>query len=250
MADTLVIIATYNEAENLPKLLDEVFRCAPQVDILVVDDNSPDGTGRWCDERRQSEPRLHCLHRPGKKGLGAALLAGMRYAIDHHYRFAITMDADFSHPPAAIPSLLAAVYGNASVGASVPVDCAIGSRYVPGGSIVGWPLTRRLMSRAVNAYTRFVLGLRPKDCSGGFRCYRVQTLAKLDFARIRSRGYSFEEEILYRLHRLGAQWVEVPYEFVDRAAGTSKINLHEALMAVWIIFRLRLEAFFEQEPGS
>jgi dolichol-phosphate mannosyltransferase len=225
----LITVATYNEIENLPRLCDEIFAVAPQAELLVIDDNSPDGTGRWCDQREAKDPRVHCLHRSGKLGLGTATIAAMQYAIDHDYELMLNMDADFSHHPRYIPALLA---GMASV------DVMIGSRYVPGGGVKDWPLGRRLMSWAVNTYARCLLGLSPRDCSGAFRCYRVELLKKIDLLRIRSRGYSFQEEILWHLKRAGARFGETPILFADREQGKSKINSREALSALWIIFRL------------
>ena len=145
---TLVTVATYNEMENLPRLVEQIFRYVPQVDLLVIDDNSPDGTGAWCERRRAEEPRIACLHRPGKLGLGTATIAGMKYAIENGYRYVLNMDADFSHQPKYLPALLA---GMEPAGAP-PVDVMIGSRYVPGGGVEGWPLKRQLMSRGVNCY--------------------------------------------------------------------------------------------------
>jgi dolichol-phosphate mannosyltransferase len=237
---TLVTVATYNEMENLPRLVEEICRYAPEADILVIDDNSPDGTGQWCDRQRVENPRIACLHRPGKLGLGTATVAGMKYAIEHGYRCVLNMDADFSHPPKYLPALLA---GMEPAGGQ-PVDVMIGSRYVPGGGVEGWPLRRQLMSRAVNLYARWMLGLRPKDCSGAFRCYRTATLAKLDFDAVRSRGYSFQEEILWRLKRAGARFGETPIVFVDRQRGVSKIDSGEALAAVKIIFALGVRNWF------
>jgi dolichol-phosphate mannosyltransferase len=231
---TLITLATYNEIENLPPLVDEILQTVPEADILVVDDNSPDGTGQWCDHKAAGEPRLHCLHRPGKLGLGMATIAAMRYAIDNGYRYMLNMDADFSHPPRFLPALLAAMEPEGGPA----VDVAIGSRYVPGGGSEGWPLRRRLMSRAVNFYARRLLRLAPHDCSGAFRCYRTSALARLDFDAVRSRGYSFQEEILWQLKRLGARTAETPITFVERRRGSSKINRGEALAALWIIFRL------------
>lgn len=243
---TLVTVATYNEIENLPKLAEEIFRYAPEADLLVIDDNSPDGTGRWCDERAAADPRVHCLHRPGKLGLGTATVAGMKYAVEHGYRYALNMDADFSHHPKYLPDLLAGMEPQAPGGPGV--DVMIGSRYVPGGGVEGWPLRRHLMSRGVNLYARWLLGLTPRDCSGAFRCYRVALLARLDFGRVCSRGYSFQEEVLWRLKRLGARFGETPIVFVDRRAGASKINLRESLAAVWIILRLGLGRALTARP--
>ena len=231
---TLVTIATYNELENLPTLVAEIFAIASHVEILVIDDNSPDGTGRWVDEQAALNPRLHGLHRTGKLGLGTATIAGMQYALEHGYDQVLNMDADFSHHPRYIPAILAGM--NPPIGA--PVDVMIGSRYVPGGGVKDWPFKRRMMSRAVNLYARWMLGLAARDCSGAFRCYRTSYLAKLDFSRIRSRGYSFQEEILWHLKRLGAKFAETPILFADREKGVSKINSQEAWLALKIILRL------------
>ena len=234
---TLIVIATYNEIENLPALAEEIFRYAPEADLLVIDDNSPDGTGRWCDERAAAEPRLHVLHRAGKLGLGTALLAGMQYALDHDYAYVLVMDADFSHQPKYLPALLGGMAGTAG---EPPADVMIGSRYVPGGGVEGWPWRRKFMSRAINWYARLLLRLTPRDCSGGYRCYRTAVLRQIDLTAIRSRGYSFQEEILWRLKRAGARCRETPIVFIDRQRGQSKINLREAFGALWILFRLGL----------
>jgi dolichol-phosphate mannosyltransferase len=231
---TLVTVATYNEVENLPGLVEEIFAHLPEADLLVIDDNSPDGTGAWCDRRAAEDPRVHCLHRAGKLGLGTAILAGMRYAIEHGHRYVLNMDADFSHQPRYLTDLVAGM----DPPDGPPVDVMIGSRYVPGGGVEGWPLRRHVMSRGVNLYSRWLLGLKPKDCSGGFRCYRTEVLGRLDFDTVRSRGYSFQEEVLWRLKRLGARFGETAIVFVDRRVGASKIDAKESLAALWIIFRL------------
>jgi len=228
---TLVTVATYNEIDNLPDLVDAVLAVAPDAEILVIDDNSPDGTGGWCDRRAKDEPRLFCLHRSGKLGLGTATIAGMQYALERGYDCVLNMDADFSHHPRYIPAMLDAI-GQA--------DVVIGSRYCQGGGVKDWPLKRRFMSWAVNTYARVLLGLPPRDTSGAFRCYRTSLLKKLDFGTVVSRGYSFQEEILWRLKRLGARMVETPIVFADRERGQSKINRAEALGALRILFRLGL----------
>ncbi len=262
---TLVMTATYNEIENLPRLVDEVLAIVPEVDFLVVDDNSPDGTGVWCDSRAVEDHRVRCLHRAGKQGLGTAIVAGMKYAIEHGYRHVLNMDADFSHHPRYLPAMIAGMdpadklhfMANAESdeptnmpsqgsghgtqlpvvgqGVSTPVDCMIGSRYVPGGGTVGWPLRRKLMSQGVNTYARWCLGLHTRDCSGGYRCYRVSMLEKLSLDAIQSRGYSFQEEILWMLKRAGARIAETPIVFADRERGVSKINGKEAVNALRII---------------
>lgn len=227
----LVSVATYNEIDNLPLLVEAIWRAMPSADILVIDDNSPDGTGQWCDQRAATDARLKCLHRPGKLGLGTATLAAFQYAIQHGYDCLVNLDADFSHPPDRIPALVAALQ---------QADVAIGSRYCPGGRSEGWPLRRKLMSWAVNTYARWLLGLAPRDTSGAFRCYRVALLKRLDPTTVVSRGYSFQEEVLWRLQRLGARFTEVPITFAERQRGQSKINGQEAWQAVWILFRLGL----------
>ncbi len=237
---TLVTVATYNEMENLPALVDEIFQILPEADLLVIDDNSPDGTGNWCNGKSAEDSRVHCLHREGKLGLGTATIAGMKYGIEQGYRYVLNMDADFSHHPRYLPDLLAGMEPHGGP----PVDVMIGSRYVPGGGVEGWPLRRHLMSRGVNCYARWLLGLTPKDCSGAFRCYRTELLAKLDFDTVRSRGYSFQEEILWLLKRLGARFSETPIIFADRQHGVSKIDSKEAIAALRIILGLGLRNVF------
>lgn len=240
---TLVTLATYNEIENLPRLVAEIFAVAPQVDLLVIDDNSPDGTGQWCDQEAAADSRLHCLHRSGKLGLGTATIAGMKYAIEHGYQYVLNMDADFSHHPRHLPAIIA---GMQPAGDAPPVDVMIGSRYVAGGAIEGWPLKRHMMSRGVNTYARWLLSLPAKDCSGAFRCYRVALLERVDFETIRSRGYSFQEEILWHLKRLGARFGETPITFADRERGTSKIDSREAWAALRIILALGMRNWFSR----
>lgn len=240
---TLVTLATYNEIENLPRLVDEIARLLPAAEILVIDDNSPDGTGQWCDERAKTDTRVHCLHRKGKQGLGSAIVAGMQYAIEHSYRYVLNMDADFSHPPRFLADLIGGMHESPG---SEGVDVMIGSRYMPGGAIQGWPWRRHFMSRAVNCYARWMLGLRVRDCSGSFRCYRVDLLKRLDFDAVRSRGYSFQEEILWRLKWIGARMRETPITFVERQRGTSKINSQEAREAMRVIFALGLQDKLER----
>ncbi len=241
---TLVTLATYNEIDNLPRLVGEILAIAPEVDILVIDDNSPDGTGDWCDKTAASEPRLKCLHRTGKLGLGSAIIAGMKYAVEHGYRYVLNMDADFSHHPRHLPAMLAGMEG----ADGRPVDVMIGSRYIPGGAIEGWPLGRHFMSRGVNAYARLLLGLVPKDCSGGFRCYRTSLLSQVDFDAIRSCGYSFQEEVLWHLKRLGAHIDETPITFINRRQGASKISSREAFSALGIILALGARNWLAPRP--
>ena len=231
---TLVVIATYNEIENLPRLVETILSLADDLDVLVIDDNSPDGTGHWVREQSDREPRLHLIERASKLGLGTATFTGLRYAIEQRYDCAVTMDADFSHHPRYIPELVAGL----SDQRDPAPDVVIGSRYVSGGRIQGWPLYRRWMSWAVNRYARLFLRLPVADCSGAFRCYRITALQNLDWGRMQSSGYSYLEELLWVLQQQGTTFAEIPIEFVDRQTGYSKINGREALAALWIIFRL------------
>lgn len=233
----LITLCTYNECENLPQLVPEIQAVAPDADILVIDDGSPDGTGKLADEMAGHDSRIKVIHRTGKLGLGTACVASYRFAIEHGYDFLLNMDADFSHHPRHVPAIRECVDR---------VDVGIGSRYVPGGGVVGWNLKRHFMSRSINIYARLLLGLPSKDNSGSFRCYRVAELAKLDFDQVRSKGYSFQEEILYMCRRIGCRFEETAITFEDRRFGTSKINQKEAIAAVWILFRLALDRLVQR----
>jgi dolichol-phosphate mannosyltransferase len=228
-ASTLVALATYNEIENLPRLVDEILAVLPNADILVVDDNSPDGTGHWCDERASVETRLRCIHRESKLGLGSATIAAMRFAIEGGYETLVTMDSDWSHDPVQLPSLLAA---------TVSADVVIGSRYCPEGAIDGWPLHRRLLSRVLNTLTRSLLHLPVRDSSGSYRAYRVSKLCEIELNRVKSKGYSYLEEVLWHLSRAGATFAEVPIVFRDRRAGRSKNGIDVAVEKLRTVLRL------------
>jgi dolichol-phosphate mannosyltransferase len=231
----LVSLATYNEHDNLAPLIEAIHQQAANADVLVIDDNSPDGTGRLADELAARDSRIHVLHRPGKLGLGTATLAGMRYAIDNNYDLFLNLDADFSHPPRYIPHLLEGMKDH---------DIMIGSRYVKGGGTMNWPLTRRMISRSVNVMVRFLFRMPVKDASGAFRCFRVSKLRQVPTDRIRSRGYSFQQEMLYRCRRAGCTLGEYPIIFENRRAGASKVNMKEAVrsisMLMWLGMRSRL----------
>ena len=229
MPRILVALATYNEIENLPGLVDRILLVLPDADILVVDDNSPDGTGRWCDEQAKNEPRLRCLHRPSKQGLGSATLAAARFAIERNYEVFVTLDADWSHDPRHLPEL---------VRATDDADVAIGSRYCPGGEIEGWSRHRRLMSGAINRLSRIFLQLPVRDSSGAFRAYRVDKLGEIKLDNVQASGYAYLEEILWLLKRTGAKFVELPITFHERRAGRSKINCSEATGKLATLFRL------------
>lgn len=225
----LIAVATYNERDNLPSLVDALFQTLPQAHVLVVDDNSPDGTGQWCDEHCLTEPRLSCLHRPGKLGLGSATIAAMQRAIELDYDLLVTLDADWSHDPAALPAMVAK---------SAECDIVIGSRYCPGGTIEGWPRYRRVVSTVLNGVSRRLLRLPVRDASGAFRVYRVDILRRLVLNDIRATGYSYLEEILCHLRRAGARFAEVPITFRERRSGQSKATLAEAFGKIATIVRL------------
>ncbi|MFO7904308.1 MAG: polyprenol monophosphomannose synthase [Pirellulaceae bacterium] len=233
----LVAIATYNELATLPELVRQVREIVPGADVLIVDDNSPDGTGDWVARQASLDSRIMGIHRPGKLGLGTATLASLRYAMEHDYTYVVALDADGSHDPKYIPSLLNAIR---RPGEDAP-DMVIGSRYVAGGGTLGWPLHRRVMSRAVNWLARTMLGLPVRDCSGAFRCTRVDLLRHLDFDSFRSQGYSLFEELLWRCKHASARFEEVPIVFSDRSEGQSKISARESLGAIWMLMRLGIE---------
>ncbi|ADV63056.1 Dolichyl-phosphate beta-D-mannosyltransferase [Isosphaera pallida ATCC 43644] len=226
----LISLATFNEAGNLRPLVEAIHQFLPEADVLVIDDNSPDGTGRIADELAAASPRVRVLHRPAKLGLGTAILAAMRDAIEHDYDYYINMDADFSHPPRFLPDLIAGMDR---------YDVMIGSRYVPGGGVEGeFGLKRRFMSTGINMYARLFLGLRTRDNSGSYRCYRVSKLKRMNLDRVKSRGYSFMEEILFWCRHAGCRFGETPILFENRRSGVSKIHAGEAVKALWIIAEL------------
>lgn len=225
----LVALATYNEIENVSGLVEAILKILPSADVLVIDDNSPDGTGQWCDKRAANDSHVACVHRPGKQGLGSATIAGMRWAMERNYDAVITMDADWSHDPVHLPELVSALE---------TADVAIGSRYCAGGQIIGWPIHRRLMSRTINRLSRLLLHLPISDTSGAFRAYRISALRKIDLANIRAAGYSYLEEILWHLHRSGANFREVPITFRERRAGESKVSVQEAIAKISTLMRL------------
>jgi len=212
---TLIIIPTYNEVENLPPLLKAIFEQAPATDVLIVDDNSPDGTGRVGDEIHNENPKVQVIHRSGKLGLGTAYIAGFKYAIEHDYDAAFEMDADFSHDPKYLPNFLETIE---------QADLVIGSRYVRGGSTPNWSVLRRFISGGGNIYARFMLGMPVRDATAGFRCYRTSVLRSIDLDTIQSQGYAFQIEMAYRVSRQGFRIVEIPISFLDRRVGQSKMS--------------------------
>jgi dolichol-phosphate mannosyltransferase len=222
----LVVTPTYNEKDNLAAVLGWLFAAQPTVDVLVVDDNSPDGTGLVADGLAASDPRIHVLHRAGKTGLGAAYLAGFRWGLERGYDVLVEMDADGSHPPGALAAMLAAVGGSA-VGRGAGLGgagLAIGSRWVSGGQVVDWPRRRRWLSRAGNAYTRVALGIPVRDATAGFRAYRADVLRGLPLEDVHSRGYCFQVDMALRVLDAGHAVVETPITFRERQSGESKMS--------------------------
>ncbi|GCE05949.1 polyprenol monophosphomannose synthase [Dictyobacter aurantiacus] len=228
---TLIIIPTYNEYENLPPLLETIFSYAPQSDILIVDDNSPDGTGQLADKFAAEDPRVHVLHRAGKLGLGTAYVAGFKYSIEHNYDAAFEMDADFSHDPKYLPDFLKAIEN---------ADLVIGSRYIPGGSTPNWSFGRRCISGCGNIFARFMLGIPVHDCTAGFRCYRREVLESIDLDTIQSQGYAFQVELAYRVMKQRFRITEIPITFMDRRVGKSKMSRKIVIEAFTFVIRARL----------
>ena len=211
----LTIIPTYNEIESLPITLGRLREANPEVDVLVVDDGSPDGTGAWADERSAADAKVHVLHRAEKNGLGGAYLAGFAWGLERGYDVLVEMDADGSHQPEQLPRLLDAIHG---------ADLVIGSRRVPGGKMVNWPAHRKLISMCGSLYPRLMLGLDLTDITAGYRAYRAQTLREMDLAAVQSKGYGFQVDMTFRTARLGKRIVEVPITFVERELGESKMS--------------------------
>jgi dolichol-phosphate mannosyltransferase len=228
----LVILPTYNEVENLPTIVEAVLELGEIYHVLIIDDNSPDGTGRVADALAQRhQDRVQVIHRSGKLGLGTAYIQGFRHALAKGYGFAFEMDADGSHNPSDLPRLLEAARG---------AHLALGSRYMPGGGIKDWPAHRLLLSRLGALYSRLLLGLPVSDPTGGFKCFRAEALRALDLDAIRSNGYAFQIEVTYRLYRKGYKIVEVPITFVERRSGSSKLGSGIVLEALLMVPRLRL----------
>jgi dolichol-phosphate mannosyltransferase len=227
-----VILPTYNERENLPQIVPQILAAAPEIDVLVVDDNSPDGTGQAADELAAKEPRVRVLHRQSKDGLGRAYLAGFAEALARGYGRILEMDCDFSHSPERLPHLLAA---------SREADLVLGSRYVEGGGTVNWGLGRRALSRGGSFYARTILGLPVRDLTGGFKCFRREVLEAIDLKSVRSTGYAFQIELTYRALKRGFKVREVPIVFADRRVGKSKMSRRIVLEALWMVWKIRFD---------
>lgn len=232
MQRVLIITPTYNERENLQELLTRVHQSLPTADVLIVDDNSPDGTGELAETMGKQDPWIKVLRRPGKLGLGTAYLAGFRYALSHGYQYVFEMDADLSHDPSYLPIMLEAARDRA--------DLVIGSRRVPGGGTQNWGVGRQLISAGGSLYARTILGLGVRDLTSGFKCFRAEVLRAIDLDAVHSNGYSFQIEMTYRALRLGYKVEEVPILFVDRRVGQSKMSRKIFIEALGMVWKLRL----------
>jgi dolichol-phosphate mannosyltransferase len=226
---TIVVIPTFNERNNIRPLLSRILSLDPWIEVLVIDDASPDGTGEVVEECAVTMPRLHVIHRAGKMGLGTAYVEGFQYALDHGFDFVIEMDADFSHRPEDIPRLLAAAR---------EADVVVGSRNVPGGCVIGWSPLRHIVSRAGSLYARFLLGLPIHDCTAGFKCFRRSALESFDVSSVQSRGYAFQVEMNFACAQAGLRMMEIPVVFPDRTEGRSKMTGSIAAEAAVVVLRL------------
>ncbi len=231
----LIIFPTYNERDNIEKIVHAVLPMDPRINVLIVDDNSPDGTGEIADRLASQESKVHVLHREKKEGLGRAYIAGFKWAIEQKFDFIFEMDADFSHGPEYIRDFLREIQNH---------DLVIGSRYISGVNVINWPMSRLLLSYFANAYTRVITGLPLRDATGGFKCFRREVLEAIDLDDVRSSGYSFQIEMSMRAWKKGFRIKEIPIIFVDRVAGTSKMSKRIVREAIWMVWLLRIRAMF------
>lgn len=229
----LVCIPTYNEILTLPQIVPAVLRQDARFEVLIIDDGSPDGTGDLADRMAREEPRVHCLHRTAKEGLGKAYLAGFRWALERDYALVFEMDADFSHDPKFLPDFLRA---------AEQADLVIGSRYKTGVNVINWPMSRLLLSYGANLYARWITGLPLTDSTGGFKCFRREVLQALNLSRVDSNGYAFQIEMSFRSWKKGFRLAEIPIVFVDRVEGHSKMNRKIVREAIWMVWWLRIRA--------
>lgn len=234
----LVIIPTYNEYDNASKIIPEILSQGDNFEVLIVDDNSPDGTAELIKGMQKNNPRIHLIERPYKQGLGTAYIKGFKYALQNGYDYVYEMDADFSHDPKALPVLLAKAQ---------ECDLVIGSRYVCGVNVVNWPMGRLLLSYFANLYTRIITGMPIKDATAGFKCYTRKVLESLNLDSIKSNGYSFQIETNFIVWKKGFRICEVPIVFVDRSAGVSKMSKHIVFEAVWMVWKLKLKSIFSKK---
>jgi dolichol-phosphate mannosyltransferase len=234
----MVIVPTYNERNNIEPLVNNIFNVLPDTNILVVDDNSPDGTGELADGISRKDPRVRVLHRPSKMGLGKAYIAGFKYALSQSAEYIFEMDADFSHDPAALPAFMEKIK---------EYDVVIGSRYIKGISVVNWPLRRLILSLLANLYVRLILHLPVKDATAGFKCFRRKVLEAIDLDKINSNGYAFQIEMNYMAKRTGFTIAEIPIIFNDRHVGSSKMSRYIVWEALFIVWRLRWGSLFKRK---
>lgn len=237
MAKSLVIIPTFNEAENIPRLIPAVLGQAPNVDVLIVDDNSPDGTAGLVRDMMSADARIHLLERPGKMGLGTAYVKGFKFAIEHGYDFVFEMDADFSHSPKEIPNFLKKIQ---------ECDLVLGSRYIQGVRVLNWPMRRLLLSYSANVYTQILTGLPVRDATGGFKCFRRSVLEAIDLDRVKSNGYAFQIEMSFKAWKKGFRIAEIPIIFLDRRSGVSKMSRKIVYEAIFMLWTLRLRSLFNR----
>jgi len=240
--DTLVIIPTYNEKENIEKITCAVLDTTPHADILFVDDNSPDGTGKIADDLAQKYPCVHVLHRTAKEGLGRAYIAGFRWALERDYQFVMEMDCDFSHDPKEIPNFRDKILSG--------YDLVLGSRYVGGIRVLNWPLSRLMLSRGAGIYVKFITRMPFTDPTGGFKCFRREVLASYDFDKVKANGYGFQVEMTHKAWMKGFKVGEVPITFEDRQEGTSKMSGNIVYEALWIVWALALRSLFHKKPKN
>jgi dolichol-phosphate mannosyltransferase len=241
MNRTLIVVPTYNERENLPRLAQRLLSLPVLVDLLVVDDASPDGTGKLADELAAQHPQIHVLHRTEKNGLGRAYIAGFKWALERGYEFIFEMDGDFSHNPRDIPAFL---------DAAKDADLVLGSRYQGGVRVINWPLKRLMLSRGAGKYVEFVTGMPFTDPTGGYKCFRRRALQAINLDEIRSNGYSFQIEMTHKLWRRGFKVVEVPIVFTERAEGRSKMSRSIVNEAFWMVWRLWLQNGLRRRPRA
>jgi len=236
---TLVIVPTFNERDNLPPLVDRLMRLPTPVEVLVVDDNSPDGTGKLADEIAVKNPMVHVLHRQEKDGLGRAYIAGFKWALERDYEFIFEMDGDFSHNPDDVPSFLKAAQD---------ADLVLGSRYRDGIRVINWPLRRLMLSMSAAKYVQIITGMPISDPTGGYKCFRRRTLMALNLDEIRSNGYSFQIELTHKIWRQGMRVAETPIIFTDRFLGSSKMSRKIVFEALWMVWRLWFQNGLRRRP--
>jgi dolichol-phosphate mannosyltransferase len=240
MKKSLVIIPTYNESDNIQKIIPEILAQGEGFQVLVVDDNSPDGTAGLVKDMRQRDARIHLIERASKQGLGTAYVTGFKYALENGFDFIFEMDADFSHDPGALPLLLKK---------AEECDLVIGSRYISGVNVVNWPMRRLILSFTANVYTRIITGMPVRDATAGFKCYRRVVLESIDLQSIHSNGYSFQIETNFKAWRKGFRICEVPIVFVDRRVGVSKMSKHIVYEAAWMVWKLKLKSLFSKNDS-